>query len=61
MSADKVWMAAKGLQALGLVVVGAGVLWSISLESERYELQGLLGGGVLFFLGWWLERRIGRR
>jgi hypothetical protein len=62
------WLVAKGLEGLGMVVVLVGVVLSIQLgfqdeglESMRYEGMSLLGGGALFVAGWMLERRIGAR
>ena len=59
---------AKTLQGLGLVLVLVGVLVSIrlgmgdeSLASMRWEMRGLMYGGLVFALGWLLERRIGGR
>jgi hypothetical protein len=59
---------AKFLEGAGLVVVLVGVVMSINLgmkdeglESMRYESMGLLIGGVLFFMGWMLERGLGTR
>ncbi len=62
------WMLAKGLEGLGLVVVLCGLVLSIQLGFEdqglasmRYEGYTLLGGGAIFLLGWMLERRLGAR
>ena len=59
---------AKMLQGLGLILVLVGVLLSIrlgwgqeGLEAMRWEMIGLMGGGLLFLLGWLLESRIGGR
>ena len=64
----KLYWLAKGLEALGMVVVLVGVMWSISLghgsqslESMRYEMNGLMWGLGLFAVGWMIERRIGTR
>ena len=58
---------AKVLEGIGLVVVLAGVLGSMSLglaeeglASMRFEFQGLLLGGSIFLVGWLLERSAGR-
>lgn len=62
------WMLAKGLEGLGLVVVLVGLVTSIQLgfqdeglQSMKYESYALLGGGAVFLTGWLLERRIGTR
>jgi hypothetical protein len=62
------WLFAKGLEGLGMVVVLVGLVLSIQLgfqdeglESMRYEGMALLGGGALFVAGWMLERRLGAR
>ena len=59
---------AKMLQGLGLILVLVGVLLSIrlgwgqeGLEAMRWEMIGLMGGGLVFLLGWLLEARIGGR
>ncbi|HED64273.1 MAG TPA: hypothetical protein ENJ09_01840 [Planctomycetes bacterium] len=59
---------AKGLEILGLAVVLGGVVLSIQLgmgeeglESMKAESYGLAAGGLLFFLGWLLERASGSR
>lgn len=62
------WYVAKGLEAVGMLVVLVGLLLSIDLgmkdqglESMAYEGKGLLVGGGLFVAGWLLERGIGSR
>jgi len=62
------WLLAKGLEGLGLVVVLVGVVTSIQLgfhdeglQSMKYESYALLSGGALFLAGFLLERRIGTR
>jgi hypothetical protein len=62
------WLLAKGLEGLGLVVVLVGVVTSIQLgfqeeglASMKYESYALLAGGALFLIGMLLERRIGAR
>ncbi len=62
------WYLAKGLEGLGLIVVLWGLVLSISLgvgeeglQSMKVEGYALLSGGVLFVLGWALERRLGSR
>ena len=62
------WLVAKGLEGVGMIVVLVGLVLSIqlgfqdeSLESMRYEGMALLGGGALFVAGWMLERRLGTR
>jgi hypothetical protein len=58
MSRNLLWKIAKGLEALGLVVILVGVSMSIhlgfqdeGLASMKQEFQGLMvGGGLLSFL-----------
>ena len=64
----RLWLLAKGLEGIGMVVVLAGLVLSIQLgfqdqglQSMKYEGYALLGGGALFLLGWLLERRLGAR
>ena len=68
MGRGALWKLAKGLEGLGLVVILVGVFMSISLgfqdrglDSMGLEFQGLALGGVLFAIGWLLERRLGAR
>ena len=63
MSRKLLWRLAKVLQAVGLVVVLWGLLWSVQLgfedrglESMALEFQGLGIGGALFLVGWLIER-----
>ena len=65
---SKLWVVAKVLEGVGMVLVLVGVVLSINLgfrdealESMRYEMQGLIFGGGLFALGWVLERLSGGR
>lgn len=62
------WLVAKGLEGLGLVVVLVGLVTSIQLgfqeeglKSMKYESYALLVGGAIFLAGMLLERRIGAR
>ena len=62
------WLLAKGLEGLGMVIVLVGLVVSIQLgfqeeglKSMKYESYALLGGGAIFLVGLWLERRIGAR
>lgn len=62
------WTLAKGLEALGMIVVLVGLVISIrlgldedGLGSMRYEGMALLIGGGLFLVGWMLERAVGGR
>ena len=63
-----VWVLAKLLQGVGMVLVLWGLVHSIvlgmedeALESMRYEMNGLLWGGAVFVAGWLLERASGGR
>lgn len=67
-SAPLLWYLAKGLEALGMIVVLVGLVLSIrlgfdeeGLASMRYEGMALAYGGGLFVIGWLLERVIGAR
>jgi hypothetical protein len=62
------WLLAKGLEGLGMIVVLVGVVTSIQLgyreeglASMKYESYALLAGGAIFLAGMLLERRIGAR
>ena len=62
------WLLAKGLEGLGLVIVLFGLVTSIGLglqeeglKSMQYEGYALLAGGGVFLVGLLLERRIGAR
>ncbi len=62
------WLLAKGLEGLGMVVVLVGLVLSIQLgfqddglKSMKYESYALVGGGAIFVVGLLLERRIGAR
>jgi hypothetical protein len=62
------WLLAKGLEGLGMVVVLVGLVTSIQLgfrdeglKSMKYESYALVAGGALFLAGMLLERRIGAR
>ncbi|MEM7311475.1 MAG: hypothetical protein AAF682_32740 [Planctomycetota bacterium] len=64
----RIWLLAKLLQGLGMILVLVGVILSMrlgfqdqALESMQYEMNGLLGGGGLFLVGWLLERWSGGR
>ncbi len=68
MAGRGVYGLAKVLEGIGLVVVLAGVLGSMSLgfreeglASMAFEFRGLMIGGCLFLAGWLLERVAGRR
>ncbi len=68
MNKNWIWSLAKGLEGLGLVVVLVGVVWSMNagfneegLESMKIESYALLFGGVMFLIGWLLERALGAR
>ena len=62
------WLVAKGLEGLGMVVVLVGLVTSIQLgfreaglKSMKYESYALVAGGAIFLVGLLLERRIGAR
>lgn len=62
------WILAKGLEGLGMVIVLFGLVASIQLgfqdeglKSMKYESVALGIGGGVFVVGWLLERRIGAR
>ena len=62
------WWLAKGLEGVGMLLVLVGVFMSISLGFEdeglasmKMEMQGLMVGGGMFFVGWLIERGIGAR
>ena len=62
------WVLAKGLEGLGMVIVLVGLVTSIGLglndeglKSMKYESYALLAGGAIFLCGMLLERRIGAR
>jgi len=62
------WLLAKGLEGLGMIVVLVGLVISMrlgfqdeGLKSMKYESWALLGGGAIFLTGMLLERRIGAR
>ena len=62
------WLFAKGLEGLGMVVVLVGLVLSIQLgfrdeglKSMKYESYALVAGGAIFLAGMVIERRIGAR
>ncbi|NOT29651.1 MAG: hypothetical protein HOP15_04280 [Planctomycetes bacterium] len=62
------WLLAKVLEGLGMVVVLVGLVLSIQLgfqddglKSMKYESYALGAGGAIFLLGMLIERRIGAR
>ncbi len=68
MKSPLIWWIAKILEGVGMIVVLVGLTISIqlgfddeALESMRYESYALVIGGVMFFVGWVIERRIGAR
>ena len=65
---SRIWVLAKILEGVGMVLVLAGVIVSMrlgfddqGLESMAFEMKGLLAGGALFLIGWLLERWAGTR
>jgi hypothetical protein len=59
---------AKFLEGLGLLIILVGLMMSVEmgmrdegLSSMRAETYGLAAGGVLFAIGWFLERALGSR
>lgn len=65
---DFLWTLAKGLEGLGLIVVLGGLVLSVSagmqdegMKSMQGEAYGLAIGGVLFFVGWMMEHKLGAR
>jgi membrane protease YdiL (CAAX protease family) len=51
---------AKGLELLGLAIVGAGLLYGLGHEHGLKVELALLGvGGLVFAVGWLIERRGG--
>jgi hypothetical protein len=68
MTRRQLYWIAKGLEGLGLAVVLAGVMISVSLGFEdaglasmSTEFQALGIGGALFAAGFLIERKIGSR
>lgn len=68
MNRNQLWWLAKVLEGVGMVIVIVGVFVSMSLgledeslKSMAVEMKGLMIGGVLFFAGWLIERRLGAR
>ncbi len=62
------WYAAKFLEGAGLVLVLAGLAYSVSyglaedgLASMKVEMMGLAFGGGLFLAGVMIERSLGAR
>jgi len=62
------WLLAKGLEGLGMIVVLVGLVISMrlgfqdeGLKSMKYESYALIAGGGIFLAGMLLERRIGAR
>ena len=62
------WLLAKGLEGLGMVIVLVGLVLSIQLgfedeglKSMKYESYALVAGGAIFLAGMLLERKIGAR
>ena len=49
----------KILQALGMGLLGIGLMIGLQQQDTRGELQMLAAGGVVFTLGWLIERQRG--
>ena len=68
MSKQQIWMLAKALEGLGMVIVLVGLVLSVELgfrdegmTSQYAELIALLVGMVLFGIGFLIERLTGLR
>ena len=68
MQKNWIWTVAKALEGLGLVAVLVGLVLSVQygmqdegMRSMRFELYGLVGGGLTFAVGVLLERSVGGR
>lgn len=68
MNKANLWRFAKLLELIGMCVVLAGLVMSISLgmdeeglKSMAYSGYGLMAGGGLFALGYFIERSVGAR
>lgn len=68
MSKQQLWMLAKALEGLGMVIVLIGLVLSVELgfqdegmTSQYAELIALLVGMVLFGIGFLIERITGTR
>ena len=68
MSKNHVWVLAKALEAIGLVVILIGLVLSMELgfrdegmTSQWAELTGLGAGLILFLIGFSIERFAGTR
>jgi hypothetical protein len=46
----------RGLQLVGLVLVGLGLALGLSRNDVRYEERMFFAGGGVFFAGWLLVR-----
>ena len=53
----KIWVA-KLLELIGLVIVPCGLLYGIQYNLMRFELGAFGVGGVIFLMGWLLERKM---
>lgn len=68
MSKHQLWMLAKALEGLGMVIILVGLVLSVELgfrdegmTSQYAELIALLVGMVLFGIGFLIERLTGTR
>ena len=46
----------RGLQLVGLTLVGLGLVVGLARDDQRYEERMLFAGGGVFLVGWLLVR-----
>jgi hypothetical protein len=49
--------AGKMLELIGMVIVAAGFLYGVQHSLVRFELATLAVGGLIFYIGWLVERK----
>jgi hypothetical protein len=49
----------RGLQVVGLTLVGVGLFFGLARNDLRYEERMFFAGAGVFFVGWLLVRRRG--